>query len=150
MGSALSATTCCVGNRKKGAISLSEKTQYSQLHLNNPTDDDKMAANRLLAILQTSSTSDEVQYKLQQLKKDHFSAAYNWEGVAKWLLQGVKAAIEKGTEMSEVMNKTYADVRADYDVWKKDNPEFALIVGISIDVMYTILALAIIAALLPW
>lgn len=150
MGSALSTTTCCIGYRKKGAISLSEKTQYAQLHFTNPTNDDKMAANRIFAILQTSSTRDEAQYKLQQLKKDHFYAACNWEGVAVWLLEGVKAAIEKGTEMSEVMRKTYGDVKRDYDAWKEENPEFAMIVEISSEIALTVIALAVLAALLPW
>ena len=109
-----------------------------------------MAANRIFTILQTSSTRDEVQYKVQQLKKDHFSAACNWEGVAAWLLEGVKAAIEKGTEMSEVMRKTYEDVKGDYDAWKEQNPEFATIVEISAEIALTVIALAVLAALVPW
>lgn len=109
-----------------------------------------MAANRIFTILQTSSTRDEVQYKFQQLKKDHFSVAYNWEGMADLLLKGVKAAIGKGTEMSEVMRKTYEDVKGDYDAWEKENPEFAAIVAISAEIALTVIALAVLAALLPW
>lgn len=150
MGSALSMTACCVGDRKKGVISLSEKTQYAPYQDINITNDDKMEANRIFAIIQTSSTRDEVQYKLQQLKKDHFSAAYNWEGVAAWLLEGVKTAIDKGAEMSEVMRKAYEDVKGDYDAWKEENPEFAMIVEISAEIALTVMALAVLAALLPW
>ena len=150
MGSAFSIIACCISGRKKGAISLSEKTSSRPLHAINNTYDDEMAAKHILTILQTSCTRDEVHYKLQQLKKDHFSAAYNWEGVAPWLLEGVKAAIEKGTEMSEVMKNTYDKVKADYDAWEEENPEFARIVNISAEIVLTVLALGLLAVLFPW
>ena len=150
MGSAFSTTACCISDRKKGAISLSEKTSSRPPHAINITYDNKISAKHIFTILQTSCTRDEVQYKLQQLKKDQFSAAYNWEGVAAWLLESVKAAIEKGTEMSEVMKKTYDEVKADYDAWKEENPEFARIVEISAEIVPTVLALALLAVLFPW
>lgn len=70
--------------------------------------------------------------------------------MAAWLLESVKAAIEKGTEMSEVMKKTYDEVKADYDAWKEENPEFARIVEISAEIVPTVLALALLAVLFPW
>ena len=66
------------------------------------------------------------------------------------LLDGVKYAIPKGTEMSEVMKQTYEDVRAEHEAWKHENPEFAMIVEISAEILLTVLALAVLAVLLPW
>ena len=150
MGSTLSSYACCTGSRKKGAIILCEKHQYAPLPSSTSSTDDKMAANRILTILQTSVTRQEVQSKLQQLKKDSFSAAYNWEGLAVYLLEGVKVLVDKGTELSGVMKETYDRIRADYDVWALENPEFAAIVKISAEIALTVLALAVLAALFPW
>lgn len=151
MGSGLSSFACCLTDRKKGAIVLSEKSQYAPLLSDNSTDhNDKMAANRILSILQTSVTRYEVQFKLQQLKKDGVFTS-NWtEKLAVYVLAGVTTMIQKGTDMSEVMKKTYDDVKGDYDAWKAENPEFAMIVEISAEVALTALALAVLAALLPW
>lgn len=149
MGSALSSYACCLADRKTGVISLSEKHQYTPLS-SSTNADDKMTAHRILTILQTSTTRQKVHSKLQALQKDTFSAQYNWEGVAAWLLEGVKVVIEKGTDMSEVMRNTYDDVKGDFEAWKRDNPEFAAVVKISAEIALTVIALAVLAVLFPW
>lgn len=70
--------------------------------------------------------------------------------MAAWLLEWVKTGIKKGTEMSEVMKKTYEDVKEEYEVWRRENPEFAAVVEISAEIALTVIALAVLAALFPW
>lgn len=145
MGSTLSTNACCTTSRKHGAISLSEKTQYTALD----NDDDKMAANRILSILQTSTSCFEVQSKLHALKKDGV-LANNWtESLAVYVLNRVTVMVQKGAGMSEVIKKTHDDVKRDYDAWKAENPEFARIVEIGGEIALTVVVLAILAALMP-
>lgn len=149
MGSALSSYTCCTSSRKQGAIFLSEKSQYTPLSYEQINDNDKMAAKHILAILQTSVSRYEVQSEIQALKKDGVFVS-NWtENLAYYVLAGVIAMIEKGTDMSEVMKTTFDTVKEEYNVWKAENPEFAAIVEISAEVMFMALALAILAVLMP-
>lgn len=149
MGSALSTYTCCTFSRKKKAICLSEKSQYTPLSHNQSDGNDKMAAKRILTILQTSASRNEVVSKVQALEKDRVFVN-NWsENLAFYILDGVTAMIQKGTDMSDVMKKTYEDVKREYDAWKAENSAFARIIEISVEVALTVLALAILAVLVP-
>lgn len=86
---------------------------------------------------------------MQALEKDRVFVN-NWsENLAFYILDGVTAMIQKGTDMSDVMKKTYEDVKREYDAWKAENSAFARIIEISVEVALTVLALAILAVLVP-
>lgn len=138
---------CCLNGRKQSRVTVFEKGQFRPLLEN---DNDEMQANQLLTILQTSASQSEVNSKLKQLQKDGVFAKWSWEGVAVLLLNGIKLLIQNGIVLSEAMKRAYDHANENYHIWKAENPEYARIVEIGAEVALTVIALAVLAELLPW
>ncbi len=147
MGATLSTYACGLNRLKQPRATVFEKGQFRPLLQN---DNDEMQANQLINILQTSASQFEVNSKLKQLQKDGVFAKWSWERVAVILLDGIKLLIQKGIVLSEAMKRAYDHANENYHIWKVENPEYARIVEIGAEVALTVIALAILAELLPW